>query len=141
MYQVHVPSSQSIRRSLFSDSTYSESKSLSFDAPPDVKWVERYDYESDSDLGHLSNDEMSRPNVSSPGAHLIFLKNKQVLATSRLQCTRTRLNTSSGDGDSAISSHQNGSSSPSCTGERAGKVICVQDTAYVTSVAHHYLLL
>jgi hypothetical protein len=55
---------------VFSDSSFSESKQLPLDAPPETQWIEEYDYESDSDLGYVSADEDDRglesSTVSSP---------------------------------------------------------------------------
>ena len=59
---------------MFSDPAYLESKLLPFDTPPDAQWIEQYDYESDSDLGYLSDGEDSETSaISSEEADSKFI--------------------------------------------------------------------
>jgi hypothetical protein len=67
---------------VFSDPTYLESKSLPFKTPPDVQWIERYDYDSDSDLGYFSDDENSEMSTTSLEAtDGKFMHNSQTVCT------------------------------------------------------------
>jgi hypothetical protein len=44
---------------------------LPFDGTPDAEWIEQYDYESDSDLGHFSDDsEGHLENLSADSEYL-----------------------------------------------------------------------
>jgi hypothetical protein len=127
---------------VFSDPTYLESKLLPFDTPPDAQWIEQYDYESDSDLGYLSDSEDSETSaISSEVADSKFIND----FTDEMKDHNTLDNTQIGqqvadvkpDPDPGLTGAlcQNGKTSPRCCGERVGKVVCVKDIAYVTSVS------
>ena len=60
---------------VFSDiNTYLEFKSLPFDTPPNVQWIDQYDYESDSDLGYHSDTEnLERSTIAQKSRYVVSL--------------------------------------------------------------------
>jgi hypothetical protein len=96
---------------VFGDSKFCEGNLVALDEPsPDLE-IDGYDYESDSDLGYFSEDELPLEDVSrtpDPG-HDRMRKDKPK-------------KDSNNTADSKL-----------CSG-RTGKVVVIQDSAYVTRV-------
>jgi hypothetical protein len=151
---------------VFSDSTYSESKLLPFDTTPDAEWIEKYEYDSDSDLGYFSNDSDEHSETSSTSSESLssgkFTDNFQHFFADRppgsddplLPITDETADQSTLDLPQVSQQmadikpdvdigvlHQNRKASPICRSERVGKVVFVKDTAYITLVLLHCFFL